>query len=303
MKEIRVPQEGKGERLDRFLARALGMPRNQVQKLIARAKVLITGRARPAHTPLKIGDVVSIEEDSARPSFSADAPSPALVSAADDFIVIEKPVGLLVHPAPKINEPTLVDWLLSAYPEMRSLGEGPERAGLVHRLDRLASGLMVVPRTSAMFEHLKRQFQVHAVVKEYLALVDGVMPKADDTISFPLTHSDRGRGKMAARPSGEEGKAAVTHFVVEQQGQQATLVRVRTETGRTHQVRAHLAAYGHPILGDPLYRSKSLKVKRPIPRLMLHATHIAFTDLAGQTQDFISPPPQDFSAIIQELIR
>lgn len=298
--EFHVPEDAKGERLDRFLAQSLGQSRTQVQKLIAQGKVLVAGQVRPAHLALKAGDTITIEEGDAAPETEKSVPTPIVIAEAKDFVVIEKPAGLLAHPAPGTNEPTLIDWLLEHTPEIRELGD-PERPGLVQRLDRLASGLTVIPKTPTMFEYLKKQFQEHKVTKEYLALVDDVVAKPEGILNFPLAHSDRGHGKMAARPKGEEGKTAVTHFAVEQRGQQATLLRVRTFTGRTHQVRAHLAAMGHPILGDPLYRSKGLKITRPIPRLCLHATRLAFTDLAGEKHEFASPLPDDFAALVQEL--
>lgn len=300
MKEIRVPNEDHGERLDRFLAQQLGQSRTQVQKLIAQGKVLVSGQVRPAHVALKFEDIIAVEEGDATPVSQRATPTPTVIAETKDFVVIEKPTGLLAHPAPGTNEPTLIDWLLDHAPEIRELGD-PQRPGLVQRLDRLASGLMVIPKTLPMFEYLKSQFQEHKVTKEYLALVDDYVAKPEGIINFPLAHSDRGHGKMAARPKGEEGRPAVTHFAVEQRGQQATLLRVRTFTGRTHQVRAHLAAMGHPILGDPLYRSKGLKITRPIPRLCLHATRLAFTDLAGEKHEFASPLPDDFAALVQEL--
>lgn len=298
--EFHVPEEAKGERLDRFLAQQLGQSRTQVQKLIAQGKVLVSGQVRPAHVALKPGDVIAVEEGDATPVSQRATPTPTVIAETKDFVVIEKPTGLLAHPAPGTNEPTLINWLLEHAPEIRELGD-PQRPGLVQRLDRLASGLMVIPKTLTMFEYLKSQFQEHKVTKEYLALVDDYVAKPEGIINFPLAHSDRGHGKMAARPKGEEGRPAVTHFAVEQRGQQATLLRVRTFTGRTHQVRAHLAAIGHPILGDPLYRSKGLKITRPIPRLCLHATRLAFTDLAGEKHEFASPLPDDFAALVQEL--
>jgi 23S rRNA pseudouridine1911/1915/1917 synthase len=300
--QFQISEEAKGERLDRFLAQALGQSRTQVQKLIAQGKVLVSGQVRTAHVALKVGDMITVEEGDAVPATKKNIPMPTVIAETEDFVVIEKPTGLLAHPAPGTNEPTLIDWLLEHTPAIRELGD-PERPGLVQRLDRLASGLMVIPKTLPMFEHLKTQFQEHKVTKEYLALVDDYVAKPEGMIDFPLAYSDRGHGKMAARPKGEEGKTAVTHFAVEHRGQQATLLRVRTFTGRTHQVRAHMAAMGHPILGDDLYRSKGLKITRPIPRLCLHATRLAFHDLAGKKHEFTSPLPADFAAIAQELVQ
>jgi len=297
--EFTINEEAKGERLDRFLASQLGQSRTLVQKMIASGKVLVSGQVRPAHVALKVGDVITVEDVAPMPASQVKSPTPIVMSETEDFVVIEKPTGLLAHPAPGTNEPTLIDWLLDHAPEIRALGD-PQRPGLVQRLDRLASGLMVIPKTLTMFEYLKTQFQEHKVTKEYLALVDDYVAKPEGIINFPLAHSDRGHGKMAARPKGEEGRPAVTHFAVEQRGQQATLLRVRTFTGRTHQVRAHLAAMGHPILGDPLYRSKGLKITRPIPRLCLHATRLVFADLAGKKHEFTSPLPADFNALAQE---
>ncbi len=239
----------------------------------------------------------------------------SLLAEETDFLVVDKPAGLLVHPTNQETGSTLVDFLLSDYPSLKSIGENPERPGIVHRLDREVSGLMVIPKTQVMFVHLKKQFAEHQVKKEYLALVHGRLPKEEGEINFVIARSRRG-GRMAARPPSQEGREARTRYEVEQRFPQATLARVFPETGRTHQIRAHFHALGHPLVGDRLYRLKKQRRKElqkyksetiqklgslEIPRLMLHATKLSFLDLAGQVRDFTSPLPPEFKKFLDQL--
>ncbi len=203
-----------------------------------------------------------------------------------DFLVIDKPEELTVHPTAKRATGTLANLLLSAHPELATVGEA-HRPGIVHRLDRDVSGVMVVARTQRAYEYFKNLFAGRNVKKEYAAVVQGSVKHENGTIDAPLGRTKKGRMSVSAG-----GAPAVTHFEVLRRGARTTLLRVHTETGRMHQIRVHLRHLGHPVVGDKLYGARRAAVKSD--RLLLHATKISFVDLHGKEVTFESPLPDDF---------
>jgi 23S rRNA pseudouridine1911/1915/1917 synthase len=198
--------------------------------------------------------------------------------------------------------------LLKKYPELKTVGEDPVRPGIVHRLDKEASGLLVIARTQPMFELLKEQFKNRTIEKEYMVLVHGRVAKDEDTISFPIARSES-FDRMAAIPKLErgqptsEGKEALTEFLVEQRFVNFTLLRVKIHTGRMHQIRAHFLAYNHPVVGDPLYFQKKRKNTwdKKLGRLFLHCTKLAFKDLNDEQKEFTSPLPKELETFLSSL--
>lgn len=228
---------------------------------------------------------------------------PDIIEQTDDYVVIVKPAGLLVHPADSSpDEPTLVDWLVKKFPQIKTVGDEPElRPGIVHRLDREASGLMVIALNQKTFDALKAQFQDRTIEKEYLVLVHGKMLRDFGEINLPISRMSRG-GRMAAHSSNyEDGNEARTEYFVEKRFSTTTLLRVHIHTGRTHQIRVHMFSLQHPVVGDTLYPLKKFgKTKMgkafPLPpRLCLHAARLAFTDNAGVRKEFFAELPQDFA--------
>ncbi|MBI2099528.1 RluA family pseudouridine synthase [Candidatus Uhrbacteria bacterium] len=217
-----------------------------------------------------------------------------------DVIVVEKPAGLIVHGGPGIKEKTLADELLILYPEIKDVGESPERPGIVHRLDKETSGLMLIAKNQKSFDNLKKQFAERGIEKEYLALLYGKLRDEAGRITFKIGRSRKG-GRMAARPESQEGRDAVTEYEVIKLFVNATLVKVKILTGRTHQVRAHFHAFGHPVVGDPLYKIKRMKIRHAPPRLFLHAAKIGFTDLGGNYREFASPLPKELEDYLGKL--
>lgn len=295
-------------RLDKFLVQTLpSASRNSIQNTIRSGGVSVNGNVMTVvHRFLHAGDVVTTEGEPAtqnQPVLTPDGNvSFDIVHEADSYLVIGKPAGLTVHPAPGVPGPTLAAGLLARFPDLAGVGEDKLRPGIVHRLDREVSGLMVVARTQDMYEHLKRQFQGRTVEKIYTALVIGRVANPSGTIDFPLARSKRNHGKMAARAvSDEDTREAVTHYTVERAFQQTTLLSVRLETGRTHQIRAHLAAIDHPIVGDQLYRPKSLSFKATPGRIFLHASALSFTELSGERQTFSYPIPKELQDFLKRL--
>lgn len=241
---------------------------------------------------------------------------PEIIFEDKDYLVINKPAGLTVHGGPGITETTLADLLIARYPKIIEIGENPIRPGIVHRLDKEVSGLMVIAKTNQAFNSLKSQFQKRDINKEYLALVHGRLAKDFDEIIFPIKRSKDGY-KMAAMPlntdelinkkklqnrdlgnisSLAKARDAVTSFKVLRRMINYTYISVKIKTGRTHQIRVHLLAYGHPLAGDNLYYTKKTKVKNTklaLGRVFLVANHLSFKNLLGEKKEFVIDLPQE----------
>jgi len=244
-----------------------------------------------------------------------DMQEPTIIFENDDFLVLNKPAGLVVHAArvserrradaARAAEPTLVDWLLVRYPQIKNVGDDPAlRPGIVHRLDKATSGVMLVAKTATLFEHLKKLFQEHRMQKTYFALVWGVPKNKKGTIDAPIGIKN-GSLKRSIHSS-KMAKPAVTEYVVVKEfaGNESgngsssskegyALLKVSPKTGRTHQIRVHLASIGHPIVGDMLYGKRSPAAVTQ--RLMLHAAAIAFSDNRGNSFEFEAALPPDFT--------
>lgn len=217
----------------------------------------------------------------------------------DDVLVLDKPSGIAVHPAPGVEGPTLVEALLAERPTIAGVGEDPSRPGIVHRLDKDVSGVMIVAKTPLAYLFLKQQFLEHTLTKEYTALVHGALPKDVDTIRVHIGRSAR-HARMAARPVSQEGREAITHYETQTRYRNFTLARIVIETGRTHQIRASFHAIGHPVAGDPLYRVKRYK-SFPLPRPFLHASRLTLTLPNGERKTFESPLPNELVAALHSI--
>ena len=216
---------------------------------------------------------------------------PSIVHIDDDVIVVDKPPGLVVHPAPSYREPTLVDVLA----ELAGGGEQKTRPGIVHRLDRDTSGLMVVARNDRSHASLAEQIKSRSAVREYTALVEGRLDSRSGTVDAPVGRNRRRRTRMTVRGSGS--REARTHFEVIEFLPSDTLVRARLETGRTHQIRVHFGAIGHPVAGDPEYGAKG---RHGLERQFLHASRLRFAHPAsGDELSFTSELPEDLEAALE----
>lgn len=292
-----------GKRLDLLLVEKLGISRTKIQKLIKEGYVTLNGKLPTAHVSIEGKDKIVVSEMPEEAASAQPLPQLDIIYKDADVIVVNKPAGLLVHEAREgSREPTLCDAVVAAYPEVKGVGEDPRRPGIVHRLDKLVSGVMVVARTPEAYIHLKEQFKSRAAHKEYVALVYGRIAKHADTIRLKLARS-KTKGRMVARPEEAEGKEAITHFEVLERFKTTTLLRVRIETGRTHQIRTHFLAIDHPVVGDPLYRKKRMKNIHPIElnRVFLHAAKLTLELPSGQTRTFGAPLPPELGAILKTL--
>ncbi len=224
---------------------------------------------------------------------------PKIIYEDKNILVIDKPAGLEVASQIEKDEPTLVDWLVKKYPAVAHVGPDPARPGIVHRLDKNASGLVVVAKNEPSFENLADQFKNRKVDKEYLTLVYGEVSQDEGTIEFPLARAKSGR--FAALPLGsEKGRMAITEYEVAERFRNFTLLKVKIKTGRTHQIRVHLFALGYPVVGDQLYSQKKNK-NQPLTRLFLHAAKLGFLGLDGERFDFESNLPEELADFISAL--
>ncbi len=302
VRELSVPPEGGGRRLDAWLAVALPeLSRARIQALMHDGQITLDGKpARPNDHP-RSGQsiVVRLPPPVAAIPLPEDRPLDIVYEDAD-LVVLDKPADLVVHPAPGHADGTLVNALLHHCKDLAGIG-GVERPGIVHRLDKDTTGLMVVAKRDAAMAGLVRAFQSGGIRKEYLALVHGVPKHARGTITTQIGRDPVNRKRMAAVP---RGKPAVTHYSIEERLGGVTLVRTRIETGRTHQIRVHMAHLGLPLVGDALYGStrRDRAIPECPPRPMLHAARLAFAHpLTGVPLSFERPPHAEMLALLARL--
>lgn len=292
-----VGSEEAGERADVLLAAWLGESRSQAQERFSGGHVRIDGAPVAKARRLVAGERVVVSAPQPEPA--APPPPPVPVRYADeDLLVVAKPAGLVVHPGAGVPGGTLVDALRAMGVRLAGTGD-PRRPGIVHRLDRGTSGLLLVAKTQAAADGLASALQRRAVKRSYWAIVEGVPAVASATIDAPIGRApDRGRFRVDAG-----GRPAVTHYDVEETFGGVATVAVRLETGRTHQIRVHLSAVGHPVAGDREYgASPALRARLRLGRPALHARRLAFTHpVTGAPVTVEEPLPDDLSAALAVL--
>jgi 23S rRNA pseudouridine1911/1915/1917 synthase len=293
-----IQPEQAGQRLDRYLVATLGeVSRTSVQQLITEGAVLVNGRESKAGYMLRPGDEVRLLRDAgaSRPQEIAAQPlSLDIVYEDEDLLIVNKAAGMVVHPAPGHYDDTLVNALLARYPALQA-AEGAPRPGIVHRLDRDTSGLLIVAKNARAQAALIEQMKRHAIVKRYLALVEGVVPLDSGSIDAPIGRDPRHRQQMSITATA--GREARTRFRVLERFARHTLLLIQLETGRTHQIRVHLRAIGYPVAGDPVYGGSHQSL--PLHRQFLHAYQLEFTHpITGQRLEFEAPLPEDLRAIL-----
>jgi len=285
----RASAEDAGERLDAFLAGPLGS-RAQAQRLIEEGAVRVDGALVPKRHRMSAGETVTVEIPAPPPAEPDPAPAAFAVRYEDDdLLVVDKPAGVVVHPARGHASGTLSQALAGV------AGGGEEgRAGIVHRLDRDTSGLLVVARSAEAHRRLKHALQAREITRGYVALVEGRPPARTGTIEAPIGRDRRVRTRMSTDT--DAPRDAVTHFAVAEALPRTTLLDVRLETGRTHQIRVHLEAIGHPVVGDPEYGTAG---RLGLGRQFLHAARLAFAQpFTGASIDVDSPLPDDLVAAL-----
>lgn len=299
--QVVVPPTLEGERVDRVLSLLWALPRSEAAAMVAAGEVRLDGRVVGTRSRrVAAGESLEVSVAAERPDTVAvaDAGVGAAIRVVHDdehVIVVDKPPGLVVHPGAGRATGTLVQGMLARYPEIAGVGD-PARPGLVHRLDKGTSGLLVVARTQLAYASLVRQLKARTVSRQYLTLVWGRLEPDAGSIDAPVGRGAGDRTRMVVTTSGREAR---THYqVVARFTSPAplTLLECRLDTGRTHQVRVHLAAIGHPVVGDGRYGGSRSPL--PAPRPFLHAVRLAFDHPAtGQRLQFEAPPPSDLEAI------
>ena len=314
--EIRIPPGKTPERLDVFLTRQVGeLTRSRAQEAILSGAVTINdnGGAKPSHK-VRPGEVIRLRILSRPPYEAQPEPIPINVVWEDEWLVIiDKPAGMVVHPAAGNKSGTLVNALLSHYRELPPSGSGPERPGLVHRLDKNTSGLIVVCKREPALSRMATLFRNHTIRREYQAIVWWPFKTKQGLIDQPLGRDPRDRKKYAVRP---DGKVARTRWTQLEKFDFLSHASLRLETGRTHQIRVHLSSQGHPVFGDPDYSGRNRQMGKlssaqrktaagyleTVRRQLLHAVSLGFIHPMTQKELFFeSPLPDDFTWLLNQL--
>ena len=299
---LMVPDGLAGERVDVGISRMLGLSRTRAADLVTAGHVLVDGRAPARSTRLEPGVMVHVELPDEKPAVEVRpqiAEGMSLIHQDDDIVVIDKPVGVAAHPSAGWSGPTVLGHLAAAGVEIRTSGD-PERQGIVSRLDVGTSGLMVVARTERAYTTLKDAFRAREVGKVYHAICQGTPEQPRGTIEAPIGRSPQHDYKFAVR---DDGKHSVTHYETLEALQGATLLKIGLETGRTHQIRVHMAALHHPLVGDPLYGADPTLAERVgLIRQWLHAMELTFVHPAtGREVTYASQYPEDLQRALEAL--
>jgi len=297
---LSIQADEAGIRLDRYLTFVLtGFSRTTIQQLIVGGEVLVNGHTGKSGYTLRIGDEVQLMSLNLLGKATNIMPRSLpldIIYEDKDLLVVNKAAGMVVHPAPGHVDDTLVNALIALYPDIQR-ENSEQRPGIIHRLDKDTSGLIIVARNAATHSALADQMKRHAIVKRYLALVEGVVALDQGSIDAPIGRNPRHRQQMAITVV--KSRAARTHFRVQERFDRHTLLLLELETGRTHQIRVHLKAIGHPIVGDPVYGSGSINHGLTLKRQFLHAYQLKFTHpTTGNAVNLEAPLPEDLQALL-----
>jgi 23S rRNA pseudouridine1911/1915/1917 synthase len=296
VRTFKLVAETAGERLDKYITqKESGLSRSFIQELVSSGHILVNNQSAKPSLRLKTGDTITIEIPPETPSeLKAENIPLEIIFQDKDLLLINKPPGLTVHPAPGHPDHTLVNGVLALEPEMEDFDD-PLRPGIVHRLDKDTSGLLLVAKNRQALANLSAQFKERTVRKYYLALVKGELRPAEGFIEAPLGRDPQNRQKIAVV---SDGRHARTGYKVLRYIQGYSLLEVKLETGRTHQIRVHFAAIGHPVAGDAVYGQKESWVKRQF----LHAHRLSFALPSNrQVVEFTSPLPPDLEEALKIL--
>ncbi|WP_414528295.1 RluA family pseudouridine synthase [Nodularia chucula] len=294
-----------GQRLDLYLSQELPeLSRSRIQQLIEQGQVQLNNQiCKTKKIPVKVGDRIILEIPEVQPlQLEAEDIPLDILYEDDQLLILNKPAGLVVHPAPGHPDGTLVNAVLAHCPHLPGIG-GVQRPGIVHRLDKDTTGAIAIAKTDLAYHSLQAQLQAKTARREYLGVVYGAPQTATGIIDFPIGRHPQDRKKMAVVPIEKGGRSAITHWQVLERLGNYTLIHFQLETGRTHQIRVHSVKIGHPIVGDPVYGSgRSVGVN--LPGQALHAWRLKLQHPVSQ--DWISvtaTPPQTFTTLLEILRR
>ena len=301
MSALSVREQDALSRLDSFLAEGAAISRSAAARLCDAGRVRVNGKPAAKNTRLSPGDTVDYEIPAPRESRAQAEDIPLdIIYEDDDLLVINKPTGMVVHPAAGNEEGTLVNALLYHCRDSLSGIGGERRPGIVHRIDKDTSGLLAVAKNDEAHLSLSAQLEDHSMFRVYHALVSGGFREDSGTVDLPIGRHPRDRKKMAVLPG---GRAAVTHYQVLARYGQVSYLSLRLETGRTHQIRVHMAAKGHPLLGDEVYGGGNTPFEKKHASLFsgqcLHAKELSFRHpRTGEVMSFSSPLPPEFERLL-----
>ena len=291
-----ITDKDENKRIDKYLVEQTEYTRSKIQKMIDNQNILVNGQSIKANYFLKKQDVISLEELTEDVDIEPENIPLDIYYEDDDLIVVNKPSGMVVHPAPGNYTSTLVNALLYHTRNLSTVNTNV-RPGIVHRLDADTSGLLLVAKNDKVHNLLANAIQKKEVVREYIALVYGVIREDTATIDAPIGRDRNNRKKMCVTK--DNSKMAVTHIRVLERYKDTTLIRCRLETGRTHQIRVHLSYIGHPIVNDPVYGHRKL-IDETFGQ-MLHAEKIGFVHpITKEYMEFVAPLPDKFDKILQK---
>ncbi|HIE65320.1 MAG: RluA family pseudouridine synthase [Nitrospira sp.] len=297
-----VSSHSRTDRLDLYLIkRGVPLSRARIQKLISEGLIRLNGAPTKASFRVREGDQIEICIPPPEPLELIPEEIPLdLLYEDDSLLIVNKPAGMVVHPAPGHDQGTLVHALLHHCRDLPGIG-GRERPGIVHRLDKDTSGVMVVAKTDLAHQRLSKQFKDHSIARCYLALVSGIIRKKEGRIILAIGRDRADRKKISARTA--HPRASETGFIVRERLKEATLLELIPQTGRTHQIRVHMAHLGHPVLGDKVYGGKQAgKCGVPCERQMLHAALLGFVHpVSREEMNFSAPIPPDMQSVLEML--
>jgi len=312
--QLKVSEQDINQRLDKYLARELGdLSRTEIQKRVKAGLVEVNKKIASAHLALKEGDeIVLIEKPEEEKINNFDL---KIIHEEEGFVVVYKPAGILMHPTGVSNEKTLIDKVIEKYPKVKKISDIESknshlRPGVVHRLDREVSGLVVIALNQDNFDWLKKQWQTRQVTKKYQALVYGQIENDEGKINTPLIRNKQ--GLMVARSDNKksEAKNSLTEYKVLKKFINYTLVEINLKTGRTHQIRAHFKSIGNSVVADELYKTKTKNPtdkrrlesdKKHLGRIFLHAYYLAFKGIDEKRYEFVSPLPQQLQDFLNKV--
>ena len=300
MKEFIVEKEEEGKRIDAYLAKKEDISREHVQRLIKEENILVNGKKTKPAYKVQENDKISLEEEQPKEiELKAQEIPIEIIYQDDDIIVVNKPKGMVVHPGNGNPDGTLVNSLMAICKDSLSGIGGEIRPGIVHRLDKDTSGVLVVAKNDKAHINLSNQIKNHEVEKTYIALVRGIVKENEATINMPIGRNKNDRKKMAVE---KDGKEAITNFKVLERypKDNCTLLEVKIETGRTHQIRVHLSHIGYPVIGDEVYSNG--KNKWGIKGQCLHAKKLKFKHpITGKEMEFEAELPDYFKEVLRQL--
>ncbi|MFA5722098.1 MAG: RluA family pseudouridine synthase [Candidatus Paceibacterota bacterium] len=314
MENIHVEQVFKPLRLDKYLSRKIkDISREKINFLIKEGKVKIKGKQKlKPSILLKGGEEISLDisglkenEDSFILEPQSIFPEPEILYEDKNFIVLDKPSGIIVHPSlTNFKNPSIISWLIGKYPFLSQVGEDKLRPGIVHRLDKDTSGVLIVAKNNFSFNYFKNLFKTRKIKKKYIALVKGELKNEKGEINLPLARSKKSPTKrkvVTSRFQLDKAKTAITKYSVIKRYKSFTLLEVFLETGRTHQIRVHLASIGFPVVGDKIYGKSRKKEYLSLSRQFLHAQEISFISPAGKFLEIKSSLPQELVKVLRNL--